>query len=92
MLVEEWELAEEGMQEILIHQDGNPKLNIMKVTPAEILLLGFFHSYASYLLKDRKWMVEVSQDVVKAKMAFLYDDTVIASFVRIKPSPMPFNS
>lgn len=53
MIVEEWELAEEGMREILICQGGNPKLNIMKVTPAEILLLGFFHSYASYLFFKR---------------------------------------
>jgi hypothetical protein len=81
MLVEEKELAEEGMQEILIYQDGNPKLNIMKVTPTKILLLRFSCSYVGYLLKYSKWTIHVNQDVVKAKMAFLYDHTVIASFV-----------
>jgi hypothetical protein len=61
MLVEEKELAKEGMREIFICQDGNLIFNIVK----ENLLLGFSHSYAGFLLKDSKQMVQVNQNVVK---------------------------
>lgn len=53
----------------------------MRVAPTKILLLGFSRNYASYLLKDSKWTIQVNQDVVKAEMAFLYDHIVITSFV-----------
>lgn len=37
-------------------------------------------------------MVQVNENVVKIKMAFLYDHIIIASFVGIRPSPMAYNS
>jgi len=53
----------------------------MRVALIDILLLGFSHNCASYLLKDSKWTIQVNQDVVKVEMAFLYDHIVITSFV-----------
>jgi hypothetical protein len=42
-------------------------------------------------MKDSKHVVRVNQDVVKAKMTYLHDHTIIASFIEEKPSPNSFN-
>jgi hypothetical protein len=42
-------------------------------------------------MKDSKHVVRVNQDVVKAKMTYLHDHTIIASFIGEKPSPNSFN-
>ncbi len=56
-----------------------------------MLLLGFLHNYKGFLLKESKWIVQVSQNVVKMEMNYLQDHSII-TFVGDKLSHLAFNA
>ncbi len=82
---------EKQMHDILVQQVEKLTLNTTRASLGKILRQGYYHNYVGFLLKDSKHVVQVNQDVVKAKMAYLHDHTVIASFIEKKPSFNAFN-
>ncbi len=86
-----WGIELKNECNILVQQARKLTLNITRASPREILPKGYSCSYVGFLLKDSKHVVWVNQDVVKAKMAYLHDHTVIVSFIGEKPFPNAFN-
>jgi hypothetical protein len=76
----------------LVQQTRKFTINITKASLGEILPQGYSHSYVGFLLKDNKCVVRVNEDVVKTKMAYLHDHTIIASFIGEKLPPNAFNA
>lgn len=57
----------------------------LKASPGEELPEGFSRSYAGFLLRDTKRVIQVSQDIVKQEMNFLATFAVIGCFVEGRP-------
>lgn len=57
----------------------------VKATPGEQLPAGYSRSYAGFLLRDEKRVIEVNQEIIKHKMEYLTEFTVIACFVEGRP-------
>lgn len=65
---------------------------MIKTLLKKVLLLGFLHNYKGFLLKESKWIVQVSQNVVKMEMNYLQDHSIITWFVGDKLSHLAFNT
>jgi hypothetical protein len=79
------------MRNIVVQQVGKLAFNTTRASPREILPQGYSCSYVGFLLKDSKHVIQVNQDVVKAKIPYLHDHTIIASSIKEKSSPNAFN-
>jgi hypothetical protein len=57
-----------------------------------MFLLGFLHNYKGFLLEELKWIVQVSQNVVKMEMNYLQNHSIITWFVGDKLFHLAFNT
>lgn len=78
--------AERIVKAMFTESDGTTSyLHPVKATPGEKLPDGFSRSYAGFLLREDKRVIQVDQTIVKQEMDYLASFAVIESFVKGKP-------